>query len=77
MRTAISSNCLFFLQHVHVRQARREALQASSAREEEKANLGDWLHFAVTSGVAGEEVVRYLVEQGADVNTIKVPHLGF
>ena len=25
--------------------------------------MGEWLHFAVTSGVAGEEVVQYLVEQ--------------
>lgn len=63
VRAAVSSNCLFLMRNVHLRQ--EEDVKKG------KVDLGDLLHLAVSARGVGEEVTHYLVDQGADVNSIK------
>jgi len=63
LRAAISSNCLFLIRNLHVR-------QEDDVRKS-KLDLGDLLHLAVSTSGVGEDMVHYFVDQGADVNFSK------
>lgn len=63
LRSAISSNCLFLIRNVHLRQ--------EDDVKKSKVDLGEMLHLAVSSAGVGEDIVHYLVDQGADVNSIR------
>eukprot|EP00913_Durusdinium_trenchii_P023064 g21656.t1 len=55
VRAAVSSNCLFLMRNVHLRQ--EEDVKKG------KVDLGDLLHLAVSARGVGEEVTHYLVDQ--------------
>eukprot|EP00403_Amphidinium_massartii_P002901 CAMPEP_0178371076 /NCGR_PEP_ID=MMETSP0689_2-20121128/637_1 /TAXON_ID=160604 /ORGANISM="Amphidinium massartii, Strain CS-259" /LENGTH=1737 /DNA_ID=CAMNT_0019990929 /DNA_START=15 /DNA_END=5229 /DNA_ORIENTATION=- len=69
LEVAITSNCMFLVRNVHLRQ--EEDGGKADKSERRAAELSDMLHLAVRTPHVNEEIVRLLLEQGADVNAIK------
>mmetsp|Transcript_51121 Transcript_51121/g.119727 ORF Transcript_51121/g.119727 Transcript_51121/m.119727 type:complete len:1720 (-) Transcript_51121:39-5198(-) len=73
LEVAITSNCLFLVQHVHLRQESDGCSRSEKPdkRVAQAVDLGDMLHLAVRTPHINEDIVRKLLEYGADVNTLK------
>ncbi|CAE8687667.1 unnamed protein product [Polarella glacialis] len=64
LRSAVASNCLFLARNVHLRQDDEKKVGKLGA------DHGELLHLALATPAVSEDMVQYLVEQGADVNTL-------